>query len=92
MQQTERHNLAGRVIRDPFHTGDCGLTVESGKQEYVVRAPSDTAMLFTLAARSRAPLPELYPRLTFLAIAFVLLISALTAEVEYLRVAGYSWP
>jgi len=49
----------------------------------------EIAPLFALA---EAPLPERYPRLTFLAISLVLLISALTAEFEYLRGAGYYWP
>lgn len=52
----------------------------------------EVAPLFALAQLSRTPLPERYPRLTFLAIAVLLLISALTAEFEYLRGAGYSWP
>lgn len=51
-----------------------------------------TRPLFALAQQTAAPLPERFPRLTFLAIALVLLISALTAEFEYLRCAGYSWP
>jgi len=48
--------------------------------------------LFALAERYRGSLPERFPRLTFLAIAILLLISALTAELDYLRGAGYSWP
>lgn len=38
------------------------------------------------------PLPERFPRLTFLAIAIALLVTALTAEFDYLRGAGYFWP
>ncbi|HEY2471098.1 MAG TPA: hypothetical protein VGI45_25105 [Terracidiphilus sp.] len=55
-------------------------------------ARSEGAPLFALAAQARTPLPERYPRLTFLMISLLLLISALTAEFEYLRGAGYSWP
>jgi hypothetical protein len=53
---------------------------------------AEGSSLFALAERAQATLPERYPRLTFLAIALFLLISVLTAEFEYLRGAGYSWP
>ena len=48
--------------------------------------------LFEHAESTPPPLPELFPRLTFLAIAIVLLVTAVTAEFEYLRGAGYFWP
>ena len=48
--------------------------------------------LFEHVERTPAPLPERFPRLTFLAIALALLVTALTAEFEYLRGAGYFWP
>jgi hypothetical protein len=48
--------------------------------------------LFEHAESTPPPLPELFPRLTFLAIAVVLLVTAVTAEFEYLRGAGYFWP
>jgi hypothetical protein len=48
--------------------------------------------LFVRSQEVRPPLPERFPRLTFLAIAVALLISALTAEFDYLRGAGYYWP
>lgn len=51
----------------------------------------EVGRLFAFAERSPVPLPERYPRLTFAAIALVLLISSLTAEFEYLRGAGYFW-
>jgi len=40
----------------------------------------------------RASLPERYPRLAFLAIAIALLVTALAAEFDYLKGAGYFWP
>lgn len=48
--------------------------------------------LFVHSQQTRATLPERFPRLTFLAIAAALLLSALTAEFDYLRGAGYYWP
>ena len=42
--------------------------------------------------QTRTPLPERFPRLTLFAIALALLVSALTAEFDYLRSAGYYWP
>lgn len=52
----------------------------------------EAAPLFALSEQFPAPFPERFPRLTFLAISLLLLISALTAEFEYLRGAGYYWP
>ncbi len=48
--------------------------------------------LFASVCEVRTPLPERFPRLTFLAIAVALLAFALTAEFDYLRGAGYYWP
>jgi hypothetical protein len=48
--------------------------------------------LFERAHEMRIPLPERFPRLTFFAIAVALLVSALTAEFDYLHGAGYFWP
>lgn len=52
--------------------------------------PQDIIHLFEHV--ERVPLPERFPRLTFLAIAIALLVTALTAEFDYLRGAGYFWP
>jgi hypothetical protein len=48
--------------------------------------------LFEHAERLPVTLPERFPRLTFLGIAIALLVTALTAEFDYLRGAGYLWP
>ena|ERR1700722_12402408 len=48
--------------------------------------------VFEHAQEMPTPLAERFPRLTFLAIALTLLASALTAEFDYLRGAGYYWP
>lgn len=76
---------AGTEPADPADTG-------SDSEPKARSVQSKIAPLFALAERAPAPLPERYPRLTFLAISLLLLISALTAEVEYLRGAGYYWP
>jgi hypothetical protein len=55
------------------------------------RAP-EVCHLFEQAQRTRASLPERFPRLTFAAIAVALLASALAAEFDYLHGAGYYWP
>jgi hypothetical protein len=66
-----------------------GRTILDGRSATM---QAEIAPLFAHAERARTPLPERYPRLTLVAIALFLLISALTAEFEYLRGAGYSWP
>ena len=48
--------------------------------------------LFEHSKNVPVTLSERYPRLTFLAIAIALLVTALTAEFDYLRGAGYFWP
>ena len=53
---------------------------------------NESPVLFTQAPQARISLPERFPRLTFLTIALALLASALTAEIDYLRGAGYYWP
>ncbi|HMG87163.1 MAG TPA: hypothetical protein VK574_15640 [Terracidiphilus sp.] len=53
--------------------------------------PPDLIHLFEYVERAPATLPERFPRLTFLAIALALLVTALTAEYDYLRSAGYFW-
>ena len=54
-------------------------------------AKGDATRLFAIAERWPTPLPERYPRLTFLAISLALLVSALAMELECLRGAGYFW-
>ena len=53
---------------------------------------AESPLLFEYAKCSPPPLPERFPKLTFLAIAVALLVSALAAEFDYLRGAGYYWP
>lgn len=48
--------------------------------------------LFEHAGKTVIPLPERFPRLAFAAIAIAILLSALTAEFDYLRGGGYYWP
>ena len=48
--------------------------------------------LFEHAGLTVIPLPERFPRLAFAAIALAILLSALTAEFDYLRGGGYYWP
>lgn len=48
--------------------------------------------LFEHAGQTAVPLPERFPRLAFAAIAIAILLSALTAEFDYLRGGGYYWP
>ena len=63
-----------------------------GPRGETMTIPPALIHLFEHAERAPLPLPERFPRLTFLAIAIALLITALTAEFDYLRGAGYSWP
>lgn len=93
VQVAERLNVIENGMGGPIHPSSAGPAAECTPAERtVISGCLESARLFALAESSRAPLPERFPRLTFLAIALVLLISALTAEFEYLRVAGYSWP
>ncbi|MGA8086488.1 MAG: hypothetical protein WCA10_04225 [Terracidiphilus sp.] len=54
--------------------------------------PPGLIHLFEHAETAPLSLPERFPRLTFVAIAIALLVTALTAEFDYLRGAGYFWP
>lgn len=69
----------------PSHPG-------SGAQEEAKTIPPALIHLFEHAENVPLPLPERFPRLTFLALAIALLVTALTAEFDYLRGAGYFWP
>jgi len=64
---------------------------ESG-MEQTEMVPPALIHLFEHVEGTPAPLPERFPRLTFLAVALALLVTALTAEFDYLRGAGYFWP
>jgi hypothetical protein len=61
-------------------------------QDETMTIPAALIHLFEHAERVPLPLPERFPRLTFLAVAIALLLTALTAEFDYLRGAGYIWP
>jgi hypothetical protein len=63
---------------------------ESVQQE--MPFPAASCHLFEHTQQTQVPLPERFPRLTFLAIAVAVLASALAAEFDYLRGAGYYWP
>jgi hypothetical protein len=54
--------------------------------------PASSCHLFERIQETQVPLPERFPRLTFLAIAIALLASTLAAEFDYLHGAGYYWP
>jgi len=61
--------------------------------QWEMRMPAPAVChLFEHTQNTYAPLPERFPRLTFLAIAVALLASALAAEFDYLHGAGYYWP
>lgn len=69
------------------------LSTSSGIfQEQSLEMSRPPCHLFEHSHKMRTPLPERFPRLTFFAIAVALLASALTAEFDYLRGAGYYWP
>jgi hypothetical protein len=71
--------------RPPLRPGDC-------LQGETKTIPPALIHLFEHADGAPLPLPERFPRLTFLAVAIALLLTALTAEFDYLRGAGYFWP
>ena len=101
MQVTKNHNsirtgITGWIsmsINGDHDSVESERPAEVAKSDREINAVRpDCGRLFALAERLPTPLPERYPRLTFAVIAVLLLASALTAELEYLRVAGYSWP
>ncbi len=73
--------------------GAFDLPCDSGKgsMEQTKTNPPASIHLFEHVERTPVPLPERFPRLTLLTIALALLITALTAEFDYLRAAGYFW-
>jgi len=64
---------------------------ENPERKTPLSAPA-VCHLFEHIQKMHAPLPERFPRLTFLAVAVALLASALAAEFDYLHGAGYYWP
>ena len=76
---------SGRESGDPSYLGD-----SSGDDEQTI--PPALIHLFEHSQRVPATLSERFPRLTFLAVAIALLVTAITAEFDYLRGAGYFWP
>lgn len=79
-------------VNDSERTFDLPSNPGDSSQGEPIIIPPALFHLFEHADRTPAPLPERFPRLTFLAIAIVLLVTAVTAEFEYLRGAGYFWP
>lgn len=75
----------GREIGDPSDLGDSFR----GDAEKI---PPALIHLFEHSQSVPATLSERFPRLTFLAVAIALLVTAITAEFDYLRGAGYFWP
>lgn len=65
---------------------------ENRQLETPVLAPPMMISLFEHAQKAHTPFPERFPRLTFLATAIILLVSALAVELDYLHGAGYYWP
>ena len=61
-------------------------------QDQVKSIPPDLIHLFEHSASAPISVSERFPRLTFMAIAIALLVTAVTAEFDYLRGAGYFWP
>jgi hypothetical protein len=96
-QESQSRIETGKTNWIPIHINDGQSPAdlpsgfgESPQQEIPWLASS--YHLFEHTQKMRAPLPERFPRLTFLAIAVALLAFALTAEFDYLRGAGYYWP
>ena len=73
-------------INDP-----AGSPAHPGRAQGEAKSPPIPFHLFEYAEQAPAPVPERFPRLTFLTIAIALLVTALTAEFDYLRGAGYFW-
>ena len=100
MQVTENHGGSvetGKTGWISIHINDQESPNERLSGETVSQRESDALRreayhLFEHAEETVTPLPERFPRLTYLAIALALLASALMAEFDYLRGAGYYWP
>jgi len=75
-------------VREPGQTSDRGDSLRVGEQTI----PPALIHLFEHSQSVPTTLPERFPRLTFLAVAIALLVTAITAEFDYLRGAGYFWP
>ena len=96
-QKCQSHISTGNTGWISIHINDpqSPIDLPSGFGEHTrLEIPSSPVLcrLFEHAEDAHIPLPERFPRLTFLAIAIALLASALTAEFDYLRGAGYFWP
>jgi hypothetical protein len=65
------------------------INAVDSKQEF--SATQTACHLFQYAVQGKLPLADRFPRLTLLAVALALLVSAVAVEIEYLRGAGYYW-
>ena len=97
------HELQNRIetgstgwISIHINDSQSSIDLRSGSGERVQGEPPLFApvlcRVFERVQQTQVSLPERFPRLTVLAIAVVLLASALTAEFDCLRGAGYYWP
>lgn len=85
----------GRIsiyINNPERDFDRSLNLENREKEQTRTIQPALIDLFGDAQWPLLPWPERFPRLTFVAIAVALLLTAITAEFDYLRGAGYFWP
>lgn len=53
--------------------------------------PSTDGSLFKMVYQSQGTLAERFPRLTVCAVALLILLTAVTAEIDCLRGSGYFW-
>ena len=98
-QEKQSHIEVGKTGWISIKINDCQNPIkrasncdENRRLETPVLAPPMMISLFEHAQKAHAPFPERFPRLTFLATAIILLVSALAVELDYLRGAGYYWP
>jgi hypothetical protein len=90
--QTGNNGWISIHINDPEFSPSTQKSYDGSPQAEKHAVLPAACHVFEHAQKMPTPLAERFPRLTFLAIALTLLASALTAEFDYLRGAGYYWP
>lgn len=82
---------AARISVHVTHGGET-IKPKSRQPEFLdIRDDTPSPRLFENAAQSPITFSERFPRLTVAMIVLALVAFTVTAEIEYLRVAGYYW-
>jgi hypothetical protein len=94
MLTQEKENISATVtirVAERRSAGENGI-LPSQVQAVVDSSADPRAGLFEFAGNAPVTFAERYPRLMVGAVSVAVVVTAITAEIECLRAAGYYWP